>query len=499
MKGLGSDNVHENVATGDHIFPGQLYSTESGRLFHAGKIIIVLVGLPATSKTLLSVAITRYTKWLGVKTKSFHVSEYRRRQGTEVPDDYFSALPTTKEGLEVRGKIFGLVFDDMVNFFQETKGQLAIYDALNIRRSERKELETKFSAFNIKVLFIESVLTDAELVNRNIKMAAQSFDYQGVPKHQARNSFMQRLLVNKPLYEEIIPEENLSYVKYINSGQRLIVNNNRYGYLINKIVFFLMNVRDKRGCVYFARCGTSDNDRYIDDEVLNKEGRRYSKILTEAVLDRINSKRLSRNGTPTFASKASTPTPEGLVMNESSGLIPTVTTLQRTLSRGNHKVRQIQSWDGADDDSFVVWTAPRKRTYDTAKYFLEKGIAVRQRFQLQQLHPGVVADLTEEEIKAQYPKEYSEYIKDKYHYRFPRAESYHDLAVRMEPLLLEIERMCGDVLIIGHESTLKVLYGYLMACTCEELPSLEFPRDEIVEISFSPFQNKAERLPLTTA
>lgn len=495
LKRPTSDGVHLSVEAEDYISPGQLYSTESGRLFHAGRILIVLVGLPATSKTLLSVAITRYTRWLGVRTKSFHVSEYRRKQGLEVPDDYFSALPATKEGMESRKKIFSTVFDEMLRFFLETKGQLAVYDALNIRRDERKDLEAKFRALNIKVLFIESVMTDNDLVARNIGMAAQSADYKGLTKEKARSAFMRRLLVNKPLYEEISPEENLSYVKYINFGERLIVNNNRYGYLINKIVFFLMNLRDKKGCVYFARCGTSDNDKYIDDEVLNSDGLRYSEILADLVLDRINSRRLSRHGTPNSSANGSTPVPDEMGKKESS-LIPTMATLHRTASRGNHKMRQVADWDGADEDSFVVWTAPRKRTYDTAKFFMDKGVVIRQRFQLQQLHPGLVADLTEEQIKEKYPEEYGEYLKEKYHYRFPRAESYHDLAVRMEPLLLEMERMQGDILIIGHESTLKVLYGYLMACTCEELPSLSFPRDELIEISFSPFQNKAERIPI---
>lgn len=495
LKRPTSDGVHLSVEAEDYISPGQLYSTESGRLFHAGRILIVLVGLPATSKTLLSVAITRYTRWLGVRTKSFHVSEYRRKQGLEVPDDYFSALPATKEGMESRKKIFSTVFDEMLRFFLETKGQLAVYDALNIRRDERKDLEAKFRALNIKVLFIESVMTDNDLVARNIGMAAQSADYKGLTKEKARSAFMRRLLVNKPLYEEISPEENLSYVKYINFGERLIVNNNRYGYLINKIVFFLMNLRDKKGCVYFARCGTSDNDKYIDDEVLNSDGLRYSEILADLVLDRINSRRLSRHGTPNSSANGSTPVPDEMGKKESS-LIPTMATLHRTASRGNHKMRQVADWDGADEDSFVVWTAPRKRTYDTAKFFMDKGVVIRQRFQLQQLHPGLVADLTEEQIKEKYPEEYGEYLKDKYHYRFPRAESYHDLAVRMEPLLLEMERMQGDILIIGHESTLKVLYGYLMACTCEELPSLSFPRDELIEILFSPFQNKAERIPI---
>ncbi|QLQ81572.1 hypothetical protein HG537_0F03330 [Torulaspora globosa] len=495
LKKPSSDGVHDPVE--EYISPGQLYSTESGRLFHAGRIIIVLVGLPATAKTLLSVAITRYTRWLGVRTKSFHVSEYRRKEGVEVPDDYFSALPSTKKGMETRRRIFGTVFDEMVKFFMDSKGQLAIYDALNIRRSERKDLEVKFRALNIKVLFIESIMTDDDLVARGIVMASQSSDYKGLSKEKARSAFMQRLIVNKPLYEEIIPEEQLSYVKYINFGERLIVNNNRYGYLINKIVFFLMNLREKKGCVYFARCGTSDKDKYIDDELLNEDGLHYSKILTDLVLDRINHRRLSRHGTPYSSAKGSTPIPEEILnKKDSPTLIPTMATLQRTASRGNHKIKQVTSWDGADEDSFVVWTAPRKRTYDTAKFFMDKGITVRQRFQLQQLHPGVVADLTEEEIKNRHPTEYRESLKDRYHYRFPRAESYHDLAVRMEPLLLEMERMRGDILIIGHESTLKVLYGYLMACTCEELPDLNFPRDELIEISFSPFKNTAERIPI---
>lgn len=161
-------------------------------------------------------------------------------------------------------------------------------------------------------------------------------------------------------------------------------------------------------------------------------------------------------------------------------------------------MRQPASGDGTDEDSFVVWTAPRKRTYDTAVFFGERGIDVRQRSQLQQLHPGIVADLPETEIKEKFPEEYEEYMKDPYHHRFPRAESYHDLAVRMEPLLLEMERMCGDILIIGHESTLRVLYGYLMACSCFEIPRLEFTRDELIEISFGPFENKVNRIPIKT-
>lgn len=53
----------------------------------------------------------------------------------------------------------------------------------------------------------------------------------------------------------------------------------------------------------------------------------------------------------------------------------------------------------------------------------------------------------------------------------------------MEPIILELEREKSDLLIIAHESVLRVLYGYLMACDAMAIPKLRFPRDEIIEVS----------------
>jgi 6-phosphofructo-2-kinase/fructose-2,6-biphosphatase 4 len=61
-------------------------------------------------------------------------------------------------------------------------------------------------------------------------------------------------------------------------------------------------------------------------------------------------------------------------------------------------------------------------------------------------------------------------------------QSYHDLAVRLEPIILELEREQNDLLIVAHESVLRVLYGYLMACGARDIPKLQFPRDEIIEV-----------------
>lgn len=76
----------------------------------------------------------------------------------------------------------------------------------------------------------------------------------------------------------------------------------------------------------------------------------------------------------------------------------------------------------------------------------------------------------------------------------PYFQSYHDLAVRLEPIILELEREQNDLLIIAHESVLRVLYAYLMHCSTMDIPKLKFPRDEIIEIIPAAYQNEAKRI-----
>lgn len=43
----------------------------------------------------------------------------------------------------------------------------------------------------------------------------------------------------------------------MNAGERLIVNNRSFGYLSNRIVFYLLNLHIKSRRTYFARVGDS--------------------------------------------------------------------------------------------------------------------------------------------------------------------------------------------------------------------------------------------------
>lgn len=69
--------------------------------------------------------------------------------------------------------------------------------------------------------------------------------------------------------------------------------------------------------------------------------------------------------------------------------------------------------------------------------------------------------MTPEEIHEAYPAEYERALKEPFAHRYPRAESYHDLSVRLEPVIFNLERHQDDLLIIGHGSVLRCLFAYL--------------------------------------
>ncbi|CAG8652045.1 18266_t:CDS:2, partial [Acaulospora morrowiae] len=128
-----------------------------------------------------------------------------------------------------------------------------------------------------------------------------------------------------------------------------------------------------------------------------------------------------------------------------------------------------------------IWTSARQSSVQTAKPF-EEGYTVINRALMAELNLGEVDGLTVEEIKEKFPEEYELQQQDMYHHRYPMAESYQDLAVRLESTILELEHEKNDVLIIAHETVLKCLYAYLFDRPEDEIPRIVIPRNYLIEI-----------------
>ncbi|KAI9049441.1 hypothetical protein LZ554_006473 [Drepanopeziza brunnea f. sp. 'monogermtubi'] len=435
-----------------HMAPAQLYSTMSGRLFHSGKIAIVLVGLPARGKTHISVSLSRYLQWLGVKTRIFHLGDYRRAtigEGVEVPEDYFFT-DASASSVILRQKIIKKCRGDLYAWLNHENGQVAIYDAVNPLSTGRQSLAKEFAKHDVQTLFLESYVTDQNILEENARsVKISSPDFIGMDPNEAAKLYLRRIDMRIPSFETMT-EVDLNFVKMINAGRSIEYNNVSFGYLSHRIVFYLMNLHIKSRVTYFARAGTSGKeDLYKTDAPLGKEGKDYAQKLADMLLSHREQER------------------ETLI--EAGG--------------SDAPLRPL-----------TVWTSIRKRTVETAESFKERGFRVRQRSQMSQLNPGDCEKLSESAIRRLYPDEVDKHLADPYHHRYPRAESYHDLAVRLEPIILELEREQNDLLIIAHESVLRVLYGYLMACEAMSIPNLRFPRNEVVEIIPASYHNEAKRL-----
>lgn len=92
-------------------------------------------------------------------------------------------------------------------------------------------------------------------------------------------------------------------------------------------------------------------------------------------------------------------------------------------------------------------------------------------------------------MQEKYPEDYESRDDDKFNYRYRGGESYRDVVVRLEPVIMELERQ-RDILIIGHQvrsaiidahqvkrltrqAILRCLYAYFLALPQQELPYIK--------------------------
>ena len=129
----------------------------------------------------------------------------------------------------------------------------------------------------------------------------------------------------------------------------------------------------------------------------------------------------------------------------------------------------------------AIYTSTLPRAIQTASFVPRAG-RPRASSALNPLDRGVAYGLTEEQFASRMRGDYERWRADVRNARFPGGESYADLILRLEPLLIELEQQTGPVLVVSHLSTLQVLTSYFTGVPLEEALATSIPHHTVLQL-----------------
>ncbi|XP_066992367.2 6-phosphofructo-2-kinase/fructose-2,6-bisphosphatase [Anabrus simplex] len=384
-------------------------------------LVIALVGLPARSKTVIAHKLTRYLNWIGEVAEVFTVSDYRRKL-MERYDNHNLFRADNHEAMEIRSKSAELAMSDAEDWLKGS-GNVVVIDGTHIGRSHRRKVHDHFvEHLGCKLLFVEVICDDDDILSRNIKdVLTNSPDYKDMNAEKALDDFHHKIQHYLEQYETINPkQEGYSVIKIIDDGES-ISTHNVTGYIEGKVLTFLSNFKPSPKTLYFSRHGESEYNvlgRIGGDTDLSPRGRLYGLSLARHIND---------------------------------AAIP----------------------------DLEVWTSQLRRTKQTAANI---NAPTEHLAALNELDAGVCEGLSYEEMQEKFPQEFAWRDQDKLRYRYPWGESYVDIMTRIEPVLLDLEHE-NNVLVISHQAILRCILGYFLNKQPEELPYLNVPLHTIIKLT----------------
>jgi len=148
--------------------------------------------------------------------------------------------------------------------------------------------------------------------------------------------------------------------------------------------------------------------------------------------------------------------------------------------------------DNVGNATLTVWTSTLRRTIQTAAELPYPKLTWKS---LDELDAGVCDGMTYEEIEQAYPDDFANRDEDKFNYRYRGGESYRDVVVRLEPVIMELERQ-QNILIICHQAILRCLYAYFHDLPQADLPYIKIPLHTVIKLTPRAYGCEEERYTL---
>jgi len=451
----------------DNPYP-QAWGPPTSYATRSDKLVCVMVGLPARGKSYVARRLSQYISFFyGSPCKVFNVGDHLRRllNGTFKHADFFDDCNEDARALRRKASVNAVA--ELCEWMNQTSpkrrrvsvtesdegapcnnymsgdfGAVAIYDATNSTKDRRAWLLEQLRELGAKVIFLEVICTDEARITDYIRSwKLTDVCSQDLSMEDAIADMRARIVHYEQVYEPL-SEKELSWIKFVDSGQEISLNNIR-GFLASRIAQFLLNLHVHRRPIFFSRHGQSEYNRLGKiggDSRLTEHGEDYARALAEWVESEI---KLDADGKPRPARLWTS-------------------SLQRTILTARHiRHDQIMLPNGLE------WVQCRPKMFRN----------------LDEIYAGLCDGMTYEEIAKQYPEEATARKADKFEYRYPRGESYGDLISRLEPMAHEMERSHETVVVVAHQAILRVLYGYFMELPREACMDVSIPLNTVIKIT----------------
>ncbi|KAL7670526.1 hypothetical protein ACOME3_005461 [Neoechinorhynchus agilis] len=394
-----------------------------GNVCRGNQTVIVMVGLPARGKTYMAKKLARYLNWIGVETRVFNVGEYRRLAAVSDNQDYEFFDNENESAVNIRNQLALSALDDMCTWLMNY-GQVGIFDATNSTRSRRDLIVQKCTReFCFRLMFVESICRDENVIKSNIKaVKVHSPDYRNKNEGDAIRDFTERIRKYEKSYEPLdeVYDEDKSFLKMYDVGESFFVNRIT-GHVPSRVVYFFMNIHVLPRTIYLTRSSETIGEQEYKlgyHTNLSDRGKEYA-----------------------------------------------------------HRLGDYFAGENIND--LVIWTSE----VDSAKQTVSHINAPKETWQaLNELNAGLFQGMSYKEMAETYREELAQRDADKFHYRYPNGESYEDLVLRLEPVIMELER-AENVLVVTHHAVARCIFAYFTNVNSEALPYINVPLHCLIKLT----------------
>lgn len=410
-------------------------------------MVVCMVGLPGRGKSFISKRIARYLNWKGVPTKVFNAGNYRRQllgAAETAGAEFFD--PCNPEAVRQREEMARLACDDLKLFLNSHATAVGVLDATNTTLERRRSLIQTFSVGlkkKCRVIFIESVCTDENIILENILRAkCGNDDFKNVSDSATViKEFRERIRQYEKVYETMTTDEPVSFIKIKNVKDQLFFHN-IVGGVPTRLAYFLLNLHPVAYPIYLTLPGETVGvveRRFVGDQTLTPYGEQFSSRLLTFIEERC---------------------------------------------QDGSKITVLHATDPCAE-----------RTIEPLECLVPDKIELIPMRCLDDINAGTFSGLNHVEAKAQHPKMFDKLFPgwsaessgenpppQNYTVAFPRGESCRQVNVRLETALLQIMRLDGPVMVVAPLVPLQGVIAFLSDVLPELSPTISVPSHCIVEI-----------------